>query len=75
MGKSSLLVYWVHIEFVYGGFSILAKRSVSIYTATLGLIAITLAMTLLATVRNRYSGGGIRSAGFLRRFPAMLPGK
>ena len=28
MGKCSLLVYWVHIEFVYGGLSILPKRSV-----------------------------------------------
>lgn len=75
MGKSSLLVYWVHIEFVYGGLSILAKRGVSIYTATLGLIAITLAMTLLATARNRFSGSGIQSAGFLRRVPEMFPGR
>ncbi len=28
MGKCSLLVYWVHIEFVYGGLSIVPKRSV-----------------------------------------------
>jgi len=54
MGKCSLLVYWVHIEFVYGGLSILPKRAVGIRTATLGLIAIFVAMTLLATVRNRF---------------------
>jgi uncharacterized membrane protein len=54
MGKCSLLVYWVHIEFVYGGFSILPKRSVSMGRATLGLMAIFLAMTLLAVARNRF---------------------
>jgi uncharacterized membrane protein len=54
MGKCSLLVYWVHIEFVYGGLSIVPKRSVGIATATLGLIVIFVAMTLLATLRNRF---------------------
>ena len=40
LGKTSLLVYWVHIEFVYGRFSILPKHRSSISLATLGLIAI-----------------------------------
>ena len=30
MGQTSLLVYWVHIEFVYGRFSILTKRAQTI---------------------------------------------
>jgi uncharacterized membrane protein len=54
MGKCSLLVYWVHLEFVYGGLSIVRKRRVGIGTATLGLIVIFVAMTLLAVVRNRF---------------------
>jgi len=54
MGRCSLLVYWVHIEFIYGGFSIVSKRAAGIRTATLGLIAIFVAMTMLATVRNRF---------------------
>jgi uncharacterized membrane protein len=54
MGKCSLLVYWVHLEFVYGGLSIVSKRNVGIGTATLGLIVIFIAMTALATVRNRF---------------------
>src|SRR5437879_3606666 len=33
LGQTSLLVYWVHIEFVYGRFSILPKRSMSISAA------------------------------------------
>ncbi|MFI5128234.1 MAG: heparan-alpha-glucosaminide N-acetyltransferase domain-containing protein, partial [Candidatus Acidiferrales bacterium] len=36
MGQASLLVYWVHIEFVYGRFSILTKRGESIAMASLG---------------------------------------
>jgi uncharacterized membrane protein len=54
MGKCSLLVYWVHIEFVYGGLSIVPRHRVNIGTATVGFIAIFVAMTLLATIRNRF---------------------
>jgi uncharacterized membrane protein len=73
MGKSSLLVYWVHIEFVYGGFSILPKLGVNVQRATLGLLAITIAMTLLAAVRNKVSGKGIQFAELLRRVPEVSP--
>ena len=37
LGQTSLLVYWVHIEFVYGRLSILPKHGVGIRTASLGL--------------------------------------
>jgi uncharacterized membrane protein len=67
MGKCSLLVYWVHVEFVYGAFSILPKRAVGVPAATLGLAAIFLAMTLLATARNRFPGRGVEVFAFLRR--------
>jgi uncharacterized membrane protein len=67
MGKSSLLVYWVHIEFVYGGLSILPKRSVGIGTATIGLMIIFTAMTLLAVARNRFPGRRAEILAFFRR--------
>jgi uncharacterized membrane protein len=54
MGRCSLLVYWVHFEFVYGALSIVPKHGAGVRTATLGLIIIFVAMTLLATVRNRF---------------------
>ncbi|HTC61790.1 MAG TPA: heparan-alpha-glucosaminide N-acetyltransferase domain-containing protein [Candidatus Saccharimonadales bacterium] len=54
MGKCSLLVYWVHFEFVYGGLSIAPKRASSIATATRGFLIIFVAMTLLAVARNRF---------------------
>jgi len=53
LGQTSLLVYWVHIEFVYGRFSILPKRAESIPTASRGLLEITLFMLLLSLVRTR----------------------
>ena len=54
MGKCSLLVYWVHFEFVYGVLSIVPKHGAGVRTATLGLIIIFVTMTLLAAVRNRF---------------------
>src|SRR6266853_5514657 len=66
LGKSSLLVYWVHIEFVYGGLSILPKRGVGIAAATAGLLAIFIAMTMLAALRNRFQRRGSEILGFFR---------
>jgi uncharacterized membrane protein len=54
LGKTSLLVYWVHIEFVYGRFSLLPKRGVGIFTATRGLIEIFLFMLILSIARTRF---------------------
>jgi len=56
LGQASLLVYWVHIEFVYGRFSILPKRAVGARTASLGLLVIFLAMLALAYVRTHAKG-------------------
>ena len=53
LGQTSLLVYWVHIEFVYGRFSILPKRAVGVATATRGLIEIFLFMLILSIARTR----------------------
>jgi uncharacterized membrane protein len=53
LGQTSLLVYWVHIEFVYGRFSILPKRAQSIPAASRGLLEIFLFMLLISLVRTR----------------------
>jgi len=66
LGQASLLVYWVHIEFVYGRFSILPKHVRSIRTASLGLLTIFLAMLLLAFLRTRLKGRGIEILAWLR---------
>jgi uncharacterized membrane protein len=54
LGKTSLLVYWVHIEFVYGRFSILPKGQCSVAKASAGLLAIFLAMLALSLARTRW---------------------
>jgi len=54
LGKTSLLVYWVHIEFVYGRFSILPKGKCSALKATAGLLTIFLAMLVLSFLRTSW---------------------
>ena len=56
LGHTSLLVYWVHIEFVYGKYSILPHHSQTIAGATRGLITIFLAMLALSIVRTKWLG-------------------
>ena len=67
IGQTSLLVYWVHIEFVYGRFSILPKRSMSIGKASLGLAVIFVAMLLLSLARTRLKGRGAEVVASLFR--------
>jgi hypothetical protein len=62
-----LLIYWVHIEFVYGRFSILKKRAQSIPMATLGLLIIFVAMVLLSLARKRMKGKGAEILEWFRR--------
>ena len=57
LGKTSLLVYWVHIEFVYGRLSILPKGRCAIAAASAGLAAIFLAMLGLSVARTRWKQG------------------
>ena len=54
LGNTSLLVYWVHIEFVYGRFSILPKGQCSALKATAGLLTIFLAMVLVSLARTTW---------------------
>jgi uncharacterized membrane protein len=62
LGQTSLLVYWVHFEFVYGRVSILPKHATSIRTASFGLLTICLAMLVLSMVRTSWKkrGAGVR---------------
>jgi len=70
LGQASLLVYWVHIEFVYGRVSILPKRAQGIGMASVGLLVIFLAMLGLAFLRTRMKGRGSEVLAWLRRSPA-----
>ena len=73
LGKTSLLVYWVHIEFVYGRFSILPKGRCSIAKASFGLTVIFLAMLGLSVFRTRWrqsKAGGATGTAQLEGAPA-----
>lgn len=74
MGQTSLLVYWVHIEFVYGRFSILPKNAESVPMATLGLAIMFAAMLLLSMARTRMKGRGRETWVWLRRRAGQLFG-
>jgi uncharacterized membrane protein len=67
LGQASLLVYWVHLEFVYGRASILPKHMESIGAASAGLLTISLAMVLLAYIRTRLKGRGVEMLGWFWR--------
>jgi len=54
LGKTSLLVYWVHIEFVYGQLSILPKKRCTVLQASFGLLAIFLSMLVLSLLRTNW---------------------
>jgi len=60
LGTTSLLVYWVHIEFVYGRFSILRKHESTLGQATIGLIVIFLSMLALSLWRTEAKGKTVR---------------
>jgi uncharacterized membrane protein len=60
LGQTSLLVYWVHMEFVYGRLSILPKGRCSIGTATVGLAIIFVAMLALSIWRTRWKKRAVR---------------
>ena len=67
MGRTSLLVYWVHIELVYGRFSILPKHVETIAGATSGLVMIFLMMLALSVGRTKLKGRGPDLWGWVRR--------
>src|SRR5258708_2273869 len=73
LGTTSLLVYWVHIEFVYGRFSILPKGRCSILKATAGLLIIFLAMVALSVLRTRWKKRPAKVLQAVSRPAGILP--
>ena len=70
MGQTSLLVYWVHIEFVYGRFSILPKRAQIDSDGHAGFVADLLRRWCCCPWRGRDGRGAARKfCAWLRRAP------
>jgi uncharacterized membrane protein len=62
LGQTSLLVYWVHIEFVYGRLSFLPKGKCGIALASVGLAIIFVAMLGLSIWRTRSKQRAVHQA-------------
>ena len=60
LGRTSLLVYWVHIEFVYGIFDPAEARLLD-PESDMGLLVIFPAMLALSMVRTRYKKKTVRA--------------
>ena len=73
LGQTSLLVYWVHIEFVYGRFSLLPKRAVGIAAASRGLLEICLFMLILSLLRTRVNWKSLGASLRARLTPEPKP--
>ena len=54
-GTTSLLVYWVHIELVYGRWFGAKKASLSNWECAVCAVILILSMLLLSMVRTRWS--------------------
>jgi uncharacterized membrane protein len=67
IGQTSLLVYWVHIEFVYGRFSILPRHAETIRGASLGLVTIFLMMLALSVARTTWKRRGTELRAWIFR--------
>ncbi len=67
LGRTSLLVYWVHIELVYGRLHIISAHSKTITGASLGLLLIFLLMLGLSLARTSWEARkavpGLKTAG------------
>jgi uncharacterized membrane protein len=74
LGQTSLLVYWAHIELVYGRFTILTQRAQSVWKATLGLCVIFLLMLGLSILRTKAKGRRAEIFSWIRRFPETAAG-
>ena len=57
LGKTSLLVYWVHVELVYGRLFSRFHHRLSMAQATAGFILMTAAMLGISVLRTRYWRG------------------
>ena len=56
LGTTSLLVYWVHVELVYGSWLAVWKRHLTVGQTALATILITVLMYALSVAKTRWAG-------------------
>ncbi len=54
LGRTSLFIYWVHVELVYGIFSRPLHKRLSFEGALLGFVVFTLVMLAIAMLKTKY---------------------
>ena len=59
LGRTSLLIYWVHIEFCYGSFVYALRGRFQLIGATLLVLALTALMLGLSWLKTRYSRAAV----------------
>ncbi|MEW6320414.1 MAG: heparan-alpha-glucosaminide N-acetyltransferase domain-containing protein [Acidobacteriota bacterium] len=57
LGRSSLFVYWVHVELVYGGLATPLEDRLPIEASLAGVATVAALMYWLTTVKNRWMAG------------------
>jgi uncharacterized membrane protein len=60
MGRSSLFVYWIHVELAYGVITLPLHRALSLEEALLGVISLSLLMYALVRAKARFNDGASR---------------
>jgi uncharacterized membrane protein len=70
LGTTSLLVYWVHIELVYGRWFGFWKEALTVQQVVIFSVALLALMTLLSILRTRRKSLG----SFWRPTPVRMPG-
>jgi len=53
LGKTSMFIYWVHIEFVYGILGRAVSHALNLWEWALGFVSLTVAMAFVAEARVR----------------------
>ena len=53
LGRTSLFIYWIHVELVYGLISLPLHKSLTLRQATIGLVAFALLMLLVSIAKDR----------------------
>jgi fucose 4-O-acetylase-like acetyltransferase len=65
LGTNSLLVYWVHIELVYGRWFGFWKESLSVGQCVVAALTVTVLMIALSWLRSNWNSSALRMGAVL----------
>lgn len=71
LGRSSLFVYWIHVEMVYGVVATPIKRELPLWASLLGTLALCVLLFGVTRLKNRWMEG-VELPAKLRIFAAVL---